>query len=894
MPKANLSISKLPYFGHSISAPHSSSASSHTDQESIRTPAQHALREKILSPQLLSPPISEKDFDIAPFKPNSSDTTSLSQISHKRGRRKRRTSKSAHASTTSLRNQKLEASNVLQHAHSVPNIRPNKRAKASTITSTQRYQMPATDTTFRSSAAHRRNSSSSRRWTLPTKTRPSRVVSGKLALKPHFIKASTATTVVQPMSIELPTKNGIISVADIPQLAVPSTSGPESQSWSATVTTLETPAMITLRRATMSQGTAVDSEEPTAFGLDESRRSSFPSHTAATFGRLLGRGSLQALDQEQRSKENSPGNSSSSRTSKSSAGSRSPSCRLSVTSNNVQPPSSTTAPLALSNVSITLPIQDNEPETGYRGSRKLSTTKIFAGSTLQEIVWEDYTSSSSEPATEAQSSHSRSSAEPFPNPWQETSGQQSNLFSTLTAHLSQEEHSTCVNAPPTEAAGSKSRIPSFLSKPFKSRRKSVQALFKSVTPLPEPQPLLSGVPEESVTALDEADNQEVLPNPLEETPQSFGALNIIPPRESNHVFFFPPLSPRRTSAAWREPLASTDSPMTASSKSRENNSMSPQMGSAYPSIYSSPLASPAREVEDLFADMPSSGPLLEPPRESLKNSQSDAEGEKAKGNTSHVEQQPLSMASSSSGEAPPSSSSTTSKVKRKSLVGRKLGSSQRMKRPSIMNPNKTSSSTATTSGVTTQYQSAQSLKAIEDHGSSSHMGAFDGDDDESLGGGATRRGSAEFSTALAVPLPGGSAGRRMGHLWEVVNGKIENPPSLGMGMGTAKRSSVLEVVKRLEKLNEAARVDVGKSKEVVGNEERHYDATDAATVDMGSCDGGGGDRVARRTGYNSSYIAHLAQRSWRDSRSERKGKLSDLWEETQSQCGSEGAVAACG
>ena len=279
MPKDGLKGLKLPQL--SPPPPYSSnsalSSASLSDHDSIRSLVHRAISDGDFNPHLLSPPLSPKGFDLSPFKSEKSGQSSLSQVSRKQNKRKRRLSHSGQTSPQHLQSQASEASRVTRQCSSMPHLRPNKRTNAPVTFFTRDQRTHSTSEVFttreiRADSRRRKTTTKPRRWTLSGKARTSRAFSAAFAPKPCFIKPSEATTTVYSRPVDIKAKFSTASTAELPRAGPNPPAAFASENAPASSFVPDTPAMITLRRATRTRGNTLNSKRSSVVDTAQPQR----------------------------------------------------------------------------------------------------------------------------------------------------------------------------------------------------------------------------------------------------------------------------------------------------------------------------------------------------------------------------------------------------------------------------------------------------------------------------------------------------------------------------------------------------------------------------------------------------------------------------------------------
>ncbi|KAF7509639.1 hypothetical protein GJ744_007677 [Endocarpon pusillum] len=360
-----------------------------------------ALPESGVDTNLLSPPPSVCRLDIRPFRPADSDQTSLSMKNRRRRRRSRRDRDGLdRASTGDTEEQPIQAHPTRKRltSISVPDLRQKSTSQPALSAAGQflmRQQLQALhvarrkDSIARSVETKRRASlpQQPRRWTMPSKAASTRVLSESPARV-----ISTYLVASQSYQVDARTASGKPSTSH-PSLL----SSPQAENNSVSTNAGETPAMITLRRASK-KGTS-------SLGRRASLRpnaiTSFPppkfNRTTSTYI-----SSFFGINSPQTSSKNGEPSQTSVRQSSwgTSPNSVAPLRKASVTADKVQLTANTVATPAVTQVEF-LPVFHcgaDQQELLTHSARRCSTT-IVSGSSVHEIIWDEHVTSSSEDST---------------------------------------------------------------------------------------------------------------------------------------------------------------------------------------------------------------------------------------------------------------------------------------------------------------------------------------------------------------------------------------------------------------------------------------------------------------------------------------------------------------
>ncbi|ERF72439.1 hypothetical protein EPUS_06068 [Endocarpon pusillum Z07020] len=360
-----------------------------------------ALPENGVDTNLLSPPLSVGHLDTPPFRPADSDQTSLSMKNRRRRRRSRRHRDGLdRASTGDTEEQPIQAHRTRKRLNStsVPDLRQKSSSQPALSAAGQflmRQQLQALhvarrkDSIARSVETKRRASlpQKPRRWTMPSKAASTRVLSESPA--PVI---STYLVASQSYRENARTASGKPSTSH-PSLR----SSPQAENNSVSTNVGETPAMITLRRASKKRTSSLGRRA----SLRPNAITSFPppkfNRTTSTYiCSFFGINSPPTS-----SKNGEPSQTSVRQSSRSTGPNPIASLRkASVTADKVQLIANTVATPAVTQVEF-LPLfhcRADQQELLTRSARRCSTT-IVSGSSVHEIIWDEHVTSSSEDST---------------------------------------------------------------------------------------------------------------------------------------------------------------------------------------------------------------------------------------------------------------------------------------------------------------------------------------------------------------------------------------------------------------------------------------------------------------------------------------------------------------
>lgn len=359
-------------------------------------------------PNLLSPPISDKGFDLTPFKPSDSDNTSLSMVSAEpRKKRKKRPPIKAHASASDARIEHYPPMQELGTSQSLPNMqkladaqdasRVSKhewiRQSSSQKNSTLEESVARPNKSQDSSLERRRLSApESRRWTLRSKTRTAPVVSN--------LKAADITEQASERPRELEQRESEQRSRQEQNRQTDPFAPPSRKPTFMP----DTPAMITLRRANSnynSREDASDSAEPVKIWNSRYARRASKEPIGILMAQLIAVASLKIpnLYRKMRTRHTSPVSSSGTGSRDASLNSTRKQSLISILdAKDTAAIYSTATEPAITHVSIspTLAIQSNVVTPAV--SRRTST-KVVTGSKVHDIIWEQdgYSADSSRP-----------------------------------------------------------------------------------------------------------------------------------------------------------------------------------------------------------------------------------------------------------------------------------------------------------------------------------------------------------------------------------------------------------------------------------------------------------------------------------------------------------------
>lgn len=383
--------------------------SSHANPQTLIMSAGHleggnnpfALGEYGVDTNLLSPPLSVGRFDTPPFRPADSDQTSLSMKNRRRRRRSRRHRDGlVRASTGDTQEQPIQAHPTRKRLNStsVPDLRQKSSSQPALSAAGQflmRQQLQALhvarrkDSIARSVETKRRASlpQKPRRWTMPSKAASTRVLS-------ESAMPVISTYLVASQSYQEDTR----TASGKPSTSRPSLlSSPQAENNSVSTHVGETPAMITLRRASK-KGT---SSLVRRASLRPNAITSFPppkfNRTTSTY--IC---SFFGINSPQTSSKNGELSQTSVRQSSRSTGPNSIASlrKASVTADKVQLTANTVATPAVTQVEFhpLFHCRADQQELLTRSARRCSTT-IVSGSSVHEIIWDEHVTSSSEDST---------------------------------------------------------------------------------------------------------------------------------------------------------------------------------------------------------------------------------------------------------------------------------------------------------------------------------------------------------------------------------------------------------------------------------------------------------------------------------------------------------------
>ncbi|KAL9621219.1 MAG: hypothetical protein Q9160_004352 [Pyrenula sp. 1 TL-2023] len=517
-------------------------------------------------PHLLSPPISEKDFDIPPYKPTDSDRTSLSMISSKshKGKGKRPPAKGhVWSSDSLLRGAGPEhgpsRSCSLPDLKHIPDIEGGPAFSTDHL-DTYRSDRSSSDSKgsglSQLSCPQRQHAlgAESKRWTLPSKTHITPAVSQPNA--PSAAKVNNISIIVESSrdSTHPKGEKGEIQAADQPQAA--------GLTRRTSTFSPDTPAMITLRRATAGRQTRVGSSDSASTvkvqQVRRGRRASLEP-TGRLFEQLLtlcvakfSNLSIRLKDSTETSLTASPDSVSLDHTP-----SRSRRISLLSKSDNKDPGAiSSAAEPVITHVEIsrTFPVQSEGLDSTVR---RRTSTKVLSGLNVHEIIWEDDHDSRGNSRTPSSRRSSRSPSRSLKSLYSRAHRQGSSAVEALDATLKKADNGS--RRPTTTLAKqSKSRRPSESKKiPSKPKRRTIQSVFGKDW-YSDNRPNFQGYSSETQGLLRQH-------NQGGQNGHTAIASNSKSDPSQTQVFFFPPLPNRAESGLWKSPIADINSRMSGRS-----------------------------------------------------------------------------------------------------------------------------------------------------------------------------------------------------------------------------------------------------------------------------------------------------------------------------------------
>lgn len=507
---------------------------------------------RAIDPNLLSPPVPANCFDSPPFKPATSDQTSLS-MKNRRQRRNRRHREGLDRASTG---------DTQERSRSVPSPRLRNRLASTSVPDLQnettsqpfpsaagqllmRQQLRAIhmahqkDTLARSAETRRRASlpQRRRRWTMPSKATSTRVVS-----EAH---TPITTTAILSSNDQPDTSRSKSEAGDAPQSRL--SSSWQGDSISSVPSVVETPAVITLRRATVQRGPSPVSRRAS---LRPNAIVSFPPPkfnrtTSAYFSSLFGLNSARDPSKNDEPVQTSVRQSSWSTGQDSNSSTQ----RASVSADRVHLTSNTTVIPAFTKVEF-IPLSQahaEQQELVALSARRCSTT-IVSGSSVHEIIWDENISSSggsTSPENSRRASRSNGSIDHPPH-----HRQQSVLVEKLESQL---RHSDGRKASGGSSVSNDSRA----SSDFKGRNQSEPQKLTNWD-LRSPQDTNQRRHASSSRALKPALKHDIWPT-IKEPLDTLEDATPFPPG-SELVEFFPPIEGKGSDTR-RSSLAHSNSPL---------------------------------------------------------------------------------------------------------------------------------------------------------------------------------------------------------------------------------------------------------------------------------------------------------------------------------------------
>lgn len=364
-------------------------------------------------PNLLSPPLSVCSIDTPPFKPTDSDQVSLSMKNRRRRRSRRHRAGLDRASTGDTEGQCIRQRYTRKSltSTSVPDLRHDPTAQRIPSAAGQwliRQQLQALhmahrrDSIARSIGSRRRASLPQLpcRWTMPTKAASTRVLTESAT--------PAATCIIIPSNDELHLSHPPSTQVLVKSRRSLLSSSHAENNHPLTNNASETPAMITLRRATMigaapvTRRTSLRPNAITSFPAPKFNRTT-STYLSSFFGLnppLTPAKDADPIRTSVRQASWSTGQNSHSPVRKASITAD----RIQLTANTVAPPASTQVEFWSIN-----PSDENRQELVTLPARRCSTT-IISGSSIHEVIWDENITSSSEGSTSPEASGGTSAA----------------------------------------------------------------------------------------------------------------------------------------------------------------------------------------------------------------------------------------------------------------------------------------------------------------------------------------------------------------------------------------------------------------------------------------------------------------------------------------------------
>lgn len=532
-------------------------------------------------PHLLSPPISEKDFDIPPYKATDSDRTSLSMISSKshKGRGKWPPAK-GHASSSEALLRGHASERGASRSCSLPDLKHIPGVEGGSELSTDQLIAYRSDRSYsdskgsdwsQASSPHRLHASGarSRRWTLPSKTqitpaisKPKAQSAAKVKHIPIIVESSGDAVHPKVERGEILETNPLQELSRLTRRT--STFSPD------------TPAMITLRRATAGQQTLGPSSglAPTVKVQQNmsGHRSSLET-TGRLFEQLLKVCAVKFSNQSIRLKDSTETSPTESPSPDSLDHIPSPSRRrfiLSKLDTKDIGAISHAAEAVITHIefSRTFPIQSEGLDSTIR---RRTSTKVLTGSNTHEIIWEDEHDSKSNSRTPSSSGSSRSPSKILKKISFRSHRQGSSAIEALDATLK-------------KAGNCSRRLSTTLAQQSESRRPSEAS---EIHPKPERRTIQSVFGKDWYSdnrqnfQVQSSETQGLLRQHDQTRPNGHTAITSNTKSDSGQtqVFFFPPLPNRAESGLWKSPVADINSRMSDASSLGDEGELLPLMSS---------------------------------------------------------------------------------------------------------------------------------------------------------------------------------------------------------------------------------------------------------------------------------------------------------------------------
>lgn len=543
-----------------------------------RSPSHTPVSSGPVDPHLLSPPVSEKDFDLSPFKPAESDKTSLSMLSSlPRKKRRERPQAKAYGSSSDVI---IRASSFVQElgkSSSLPDMRKRTSARRSSWHHLGTEESVAASDRSQSAHSRRRHTSAagSRRWTLALKTRTTRAISNPKA--PNASK--TRPSLLPQIVVELSESHERV----MPRDSEPHQRQEESISndlvtpvQQASTFLPDTPAMISLRRANSGRKTrkgSSDSAETIKIWNSRYARRAPMESIGRRMAQLLTVDAigLPHLLHKTKVKENTSLAASSSDTSSSDTTASVTRKQSFVTLFNVKDVATTcsaTAEPAMTHTNVN-PAFSFQSEDSDQDMQRRTSTKVFSGINIHEIVWEDHECCTLESSSPGSSSSSRKSDTSHRKASRPSSRRRSAAINALKTTLKKSESNTRKSSVTISSftAPQDFLVPEQRVK--KPKRKTIQSVFRREWHSEDQRNF--EVRNADMTRASK-DNNNTAPNG-----HNGIEIYVKPNSSPDRVFFFPPLPTLTESQAWKSPAADINSFVSEISSRSDDDHSTPYL-----------------------------------------------------------------------------------------------------------------------------------------------------------------------------------------------------------------------------------------------------------------------------------------------------------------------------